>query len=174
MATKTKKPLTKKACKSLKKRPALGTKAAAPSPKAKAPKVKRCPDCAAPLGPNGVCDDPTCQVLRLKTEHAAKALPGVVTGTDPSLRGASAKAPVKKTKAAKPATEKKVTCASRAKELILQGKSNKEVFAILQPEFNLPDKHSWYPGWYRHDLRRAGKLPKELDKDYKKPHTIER
>jgi hypothetical protein len=35
-------------------------------------------------------------------------------------------------------------------------KMNAEIWAIIQPQFNLSDDKKWYPGWYRAaDIRRA-------------------
>lgn len=43
-------------------------------------------------------------------------------------------------------------------ELIRQGKTNKEIWGIIQPMFNLSDKKRNYPGWYRCYLRRRGMI----------------
>jgi len=71
----------------------------------------------------------------------------------------------KSTKAGKPAkaaakTEKAVrrTVSSVARELILAGKTNDEVWKALQSEFQLADSKKGYPCWYRADLRKKGLL----------------
>lgn len=57
----------------------------------------------------------------------------------------------------------RVTVSSRARELILAGKTNAEVGAVLKAEFKLDDaKVKAYPSWYRGDLRRKGLLPSEV------------
>lgn len=50
----------------------------------------------------------------------------------------------------------KRNCTTVAEALIREGKSNEEVWDVIQVEFNLPDKHRGYPAWYRSRLRRAG------------------
>lgn len=64
----------------------------------------------------------------------------------------------KKTPAAK--AEKKASCAGRVREMVADGRTNAEIWAVVQPEFGLSDDKKWYPGWYRADaIRRAGKTP---------------
>lgn len=76
----------------------------------------------------------------------------------------AAKAGVKAAKAPKAAPEPKaekaaaVTVASRCRELALSGKTNQEIWAIVQPEFSLPAEKKSYPGWYRAQLKREGKI----------------
>jgi hypothetical protein len=72
-------------------------------------------------------------------------------------------APKAKAKAAKkPAAPKatKETVSSVARELIRAGKTNAEVFAVLQSKFNLDDSKKGYPAWYRSDLARKGEVIK--------------
>lgn len=45
-----------------------------------------------------------------------------------------------------------------ARELILDGKTNQEVWAVLKSEFNLDDSKKHYPTWYRCELKRRGIL----------------
>lgn len=52
------------------------------------------------------------------------------------------------------------------KKLILDGKSNDEVWKVIKPQFELGDDKKWYPAWNRSALRRAGLLPKELDRGH--------
>jgi hypothetical protein len=67
-------------------------------------------------------------------------------------------AAAKPAKAVKQPKEKKVNVSSRARELIHHGKTNEEVWAVLQAEFNLDGKKKHYPGWYRAAMTRAGLL----------------
>lgn len=43
-----------------------------------------------------------------------------------------------------------------ARELILSGKTNQEVWAILKETFSLDDSKKHYPSWYRCEMRRKG------------------
>lgn len=61
--------------------------------------------------------------------------------------------------AAKPDQERQPTVASVCRELLLAGKTNAEVWAVVQPQFSLDDAKKTYPSWYRSELRRQGKLP---------------
>ena len=56
-------------------------------------------------------------------------------------------------------TRREDTVSARARQLILEGLANKDVFTKLQEEFNLPETKKSYPAWYRSELRRQGKLP---------------
>lgn len=47
---------------------------------------------------------------------------------------------------------------SMARDLILAGKTNQEVWASIKEAFNLDDNKKHYPSWYRCELKRAGKL----------------
>lgn len=47
---------------------------------------------------------------------------------------------------------------SMARDLILAGKTNQEVWAAIKEAFNLDDSKKHYPSWYRCELKRAGKL----------------
>ena len=48
-----------------------------------------------------------------------------------------------------------------ARELILAGKTNQEVWAELKQRFGLDDSKKHYPTWYRCEMKRKGLLPKE-------------
>lgn len=48
------------------------------------------------------------------------------------------------------------TVSDVARRLIREGKTNAEVWAIIQPQFSLNDKKRGYPAWYRCQLRRKG------------------
>lgn len=64
------------------------------------------------------------------------------------------------------------TISSRARELILDGKTNEEVFSALQAEFQLDDEKKYYPSWYRCELRRNGLLPPGFDFPNHDPNVI--
>lgn len=65
-------------------------------------------------------------------------------------------------------TKKKVpTVSAVARELILKGLTNDQVFKKLQQKFGknrINEDHAHYPCWYRCELRRKGLLPKRLDR----------
>jgi len=63
----------------------------------------------------------------------------------------------KKTEAPK---EKKLGISATARELILSGKTNQEVWEALKQQFNLDDSKKHYPTWYRCEMKRTGLLPK--------------
>jgi hypothetical protein len=92
--------------------------------------------------------------------HAAqlKQLAEVPTKPAPTAKSAA--------KAAKPAPAKlaakptRRTVTSAATELLLAGKTNAEVWAAIQAEFQLDDSKKHYPNWYRNQLRRKGLLAK--------------
>lgn len=45
-----------------------------------------------------------------------------------------------------------------ARGLIATGKTNAEVWAVLQEQFSLDDSKKHYPSWYRSEMKRAGQL----------------
>lgn len=66
--------------------------------------------------------------------------------------------PSAKKRAAKKAGESKAagaTIAGTIKALIADGKSNEEIWAIVQPQFNMPDNHKHYPQWYRRQVNKG-------------------
>lgn len=68
------------------------------------------------------------------------------------------------TKATKKTAEpkaKKTGISATARELILSGKTNQEVWEVLKQQFNLDDSKKHYPTWYRCEMKRTGLLPKE-------------
>lgn len=68
------------------------------------------------------------------------------------------------TKATKKTAEPKVKKAgisATARELILSGKTNQEVWEVLKQQFDLDDSKKHYPTWYRCEMKRTGLLPKE-------------
>lgn len=44
------------------------------------------------------------------------------------------------------------------KSLILGGKTNAEIWGIIQPAFNMADDKRHYPAWYRSQMKRKGQL----------------
>lgn len=69
-----------------------------------------------------------------------------------------------KAKTTKKTTEpkaKKTGISATARELILSGKTNQEVWEALKQQFNLDDSKKHYPTWYRCEMKRKGLLPKE-------------
>lgn len=56
---------------------------------------------------------------------------------------------------------KKLGISATARELILSGKTNQEVWEALKQQFNLDDSKRHYPTWYRCEMKRTGLLPKE-------------
>jgi hypothetical protein len=69
---------------------------------------------------------------------------------------AKGKATPKSTEAPKAAKENKRTVTSVARELIVAGKTNDEVWAALVKEFKLDDGKKSYPAWYRRDCKKRG------------------
>lgn len=69
-----------------------------------------------------------------------------------------AKQAPKKPKAEKPPRPKRVTVTSVTEDLILDGKSNPEVWAKIKEQFKLSDDKRWYPSWFRSRLKREGRL----------------
>lgn len=56
---------------------------------------------------------------------------------------------------------KRAGVSSMARDLILAGKTNQEVWDVLKEAFNLDDSKKHYPTWYRCELKRKGLLPRE-------------
>lgn len=50
------------------------------------------------------------------------------------------------------------TVSTVSRELILAGKTNKEVWVIIKAKFKLEDNKKHYPAWYRSEMKRSGKL----------------
>lgn len=64
----------------------------------------------------------------------------------------------KKEEVVKAPVERKVSISSVAEAMILDGKTNEEVFKALQLQFKLDDGRKTYPSWYRSRLKRQGKM----------------
>lgn len=82
--------------------------------------------------------------------------------------GETVQAPKPAPKKAKPVKKKKPKSISAvAREAILEGLSNPQVFIRLQAVFGeerINEEHKHYPSWYRCELRRAGRLPEHLNR----------
>lgn len=78
--------------------------------------------------------------------------------------------PAKPEPAAKPASAKadkppkKQSVAQLCLTLFKAGKSNKEVWSVLQTDRRLGEGKEHYPAWYRGYFRRTGKLPRPAAK----------
>lgn len=67
--------------------------------------------------------------------------------------------PVKaETKAAAP---KREGISATARALILDGKTNQEVWDVIKEKFNLDNSKRHYPTWYRCEMKRTGLLPQD-------------
>lgn len=60
--------------------------------------------------------------------------------------------------AKEPKPAKRTGISQTARDLILAGKTNVEVWALLQAQFGLDDGKKHYPTWYRSELKRKGLL----------------
>lgn len=63
--------------------------------------------------------------------------------------------------AAKTAAPKREGISATARALILEGKTNTEVWEVLQAKFNLDQSKRHYPTWYRCEMKRTGLLPQD-------------
>lgn len=98
-----------------------------------------------------------CQVA--KAEMHLEALKNPEPAEEPKAKVAKAGR-----RAADPVVEvkpKKMGISATARELILSGKTNQEVWEALKQQFNLDDSKKHYPTWYRCEMKRTGLLPKE-------------
>ena len=66
--------------------------------------------------------------------------------------------PVVATKKEAKVKAKRAGVSQMARDLILAGKTNQEVWDIIKPAFNLDDSKKHYPTWYRCELKRKGLL----------------
>lgn len=76
------------------------------------------------------------------------------------VKAKAVKAP-KEPKAKKEPKARRVSVSSVAEDLLLAGKTNEEVFAVLKEKFKLDDSKKNYPSWYRCRLKRQKKLAEE-------------
>lgn len=72
--------------------------------------------------------------------------------------------PVKRRRIQTQHTGSTTSIAGECLRLFLEGKTAKEVQAIIQPKYNLPEEKSNYAAWYQSYFRRNGKLVKPADK----------
>lgn len=84
--------------------------------------------------------------------HVARAEMHLESLKQVAAKPAKAKSAPKSEK--QPTTKRTVSTAAR--ELIVAGKTNLEVWAIIQKEFDLDDSKKSYPAWYRSDCKRKG------------------
>lgn len=79
-----------------------------------------------------------------------------------SLKQPKAK-PVKQAseKPVKAAAPKREGISATARAMILDGKTNQEVWEALQAKFDLDHSKRHYPTWYRCEMKRTGQLPRE-------------
>ncbi len=56
------------------------------------------------------------------------------------------------------AAVEKETVTSVSRQLIKDGKTNKEVWDVIKAKFSLDDSKKSYPAWYRSQMKRDGKL----------------
>ena len=54
--------------------------------------------------------------------------------------------------------ERKTTVGAVCRELITKGKTNAEIWAVIEPRFSMPAKRKYFPAWYRFDMKRKGLL----------------
>ena len=118
------------------------TKAAPPAPKAK--RESKAKTSSAPAWPY-----PTSDGRLLNANAPKKASPAAPKKASPA-------APKKAKKATSAPKEAKRTVTSVARELIVAGKTNAEVWEVLKTEFKLDDGKKSYPAWYRRDCVKRG------------------
>jgi len=86
---------------------------------------------------------------------APQLLPKPGSQTAKKAEKASIRAASAEIKAAAPRTE---TVSGVMRGMIIEGKSNSEIWESCKVRFGLGDEKKGYPGWYRSQLRRQGKL----------------
>ena len=60
----------------------------------------------------------------------------------------------------------RITRLSVVRNLIAEGKTNAEIWAVIQPQFRLRDDQRHYPAWYRRHLKRRERKIKDAEKVY--------
>lgn len=97
-----------------------------------------------------------CQVAKAEMHLESLKNPAPKTIMGSAIKaGRRASDPV--VKSDKPAKAKGVSAVAR--ELILAGRTNQEVWAVIKEAFNLDDSKKHYPTWYRCEMKRKGQLP---------------
>lgn len=102
------------------------------------------------------------QIIKLSAKDIEMATKKPAAKAAPAKKTAAAKkAPASKKPAAKKEPgERKPSAAARFKELIMEGKkTDDQIFAVVQKEFNLDDNKRSYVAWYRNDLTKKGFKP---------------
>jgi hypothetical protein len=61
----------------------------------------------------------------------------------------------------KTAAPKREGISATARALILDGKTNQEVWDVIKEKFNLDNSKRHYPTWYRCEMKRTGRLPQD-------------
>ena len=87
---------------------------------------------------------------------------------------AVAEQPAKEPKAVKTKKEPKerpLTVASMARDMIVAGNTDEQVFAHLVEEFQITDAKKSYPSWYRSQLVRKGIITKAFADEHRHDHT---
>ena len=98
-----------------------------------------------------------CQVAKAEMHLESLKNPAPKTILAEGIKaGRRAADPVVK-KDGKPAKAKGVSAVAR--ELILAGRTNQEVWTVIKEAFNLDDSKKHYPTWYRCEMKRKGQLP---------------
>lgn len=78
---------------------------------------------------------------------------------NPKPKAPEVTAPVKAALAkVKGKADKRQSISATARQLILDGLTNQEVWEVLKATFNLDDTKKHYPTWYRCEMKRTGKL----------------
>jgi hypothetical protein len=94
-----------------------------------------------------------CQIARAQMHLESLKNPAPKPVIESGKAGRRAANPVvKSTKTAKGVS-------AVARELILAGRTNQEVWAVIKEAFNLDDSKKHYPTWYRCEMKRKGQLP---------------
>lgn len=92
--------------------------------------------------------------------HIARAEMHLESLKQAAAKPAKAKAKAKSAPKAEkqPAAKREAarTVSTVARELIVAGKTNLEVWVVIQKEFDLDDSKKSYPAWYRSDCKRKG------------------
>jgi hypothetical protein len=85
----------------------------------------------------------------------------------PAVKRAAAKTQAKTAAPAK--KPERVSMWGTARELIKAGKTNADVLAVLRERFGLPEKHNFYPVWYRAYAVKHGVVTREFAKAHAGP-----
>lgn len=89
--------------------------------------------------------------------HVKKGIIVIAEEMRPRVKKSAAKvAKEKKAAADKKAADKPDSISSVARQLILDGKTNNEVWEQLQRQFNVDGTKKHYPAWYRSEMKRKG------------------